>query len=498
MAKHIEFEPSRTLTEFRLLPGCTTEATTLTHVNLQTRLVRLARGDGWMGIKIPLVAAAMQSVSGARMGLEMARLGGLAFIFASQPIERQVEMVRRIKNYKAGFVTPETVPADMPISELAELTRRRGFATFPVLDASGVFVGLITRNDYDANRHGHLPVRDRMIARPALAVGGVSQDLREANAVLMDSHQTVLPIVDAQDAVRYLVFRKDITDHLDNPLQLVDGRKRLMAAAAVNTHDYVDRVSALVEAGVDVIAVDSSHGHSVFQERTLHWIRTHHPDLPVIGGNVITGSGFDFLVEAGACGVKVGMGGGSICITQEQKGTGRGLATAIMKVAEARDAHAERTGNYIPIIADGGIVHAKDIVVALALGTDVVMMGRYFARMDESPTEKVTINNRVMKPYWGEGAQRAREWKAVRYHQAVFAEGVEGFVEYAGKLRDNLDDTLAKIRASMSTCGVATIEELHSGAELELVSALSIREGQVHDIHLPGPEALYGSTKWGD
>lgn len=498
MAKHVWMNPSRTLMEFRLLPGLTTEEAMPAKVSLHTRLVRRPSGEGWLHLHTPIVAAAMQSVSGVRMGLEMSRLGSVAFIFCSQPIEQQAEMVRRIKTYKAGFVTPETVPPDMHIADLAVLTKARGFATFPVVGEAGIFVGLITRNDYDVARHCHLTVRDRMVPRSALAVGSVTQDLRAANAVLMDSHQTVLPIVDGEERIRYLVFRKDITDHLDNPLQLVDERKRLMAAAAVNTHDFVDRVSALAEAGVDVLCVDSSHGHSVFQQRTLEWIRRHYPSLPVIGGNVVTGEGFDFLVASGAGGVKVGMGGGSICITQEQKGTGRGLATAVMKVVEARDAHAQRTGEYIPVIADGGIVHAKDVVTALALGADVAMMGRYFARMEESPTEKVTINNRVMKPYWGEGSPRAREWKTVRYHQGSFAEGVEGFVEYAGKLKDNLEDTLAKIRASMSTCGVTSIEELHERAELELVSALAIREGQVHDIYLPGPDALYGSTKWGD
>ncbi len=497
MARHVSFEPSRTLMEFRLLPGLTTDATTISKVSLRTKLVRLPSGDGWLSLNIPLVAAAMQSVSGVRMGLEMSRLGGLAFLYGSQPIDQQADMVRRIKTYKAGFVSPETVPPTMRIADLAALTKERGFGTFPVVDEQEVFVGLITRNDYDANRHGHLTVRDRMVPREALSAGTVSMDLREANAVLMDSHQTVLPIVEGE-RIRYLVFRKDITDHLDNPHQLVDAKKRLLAAAAVNTHDYEERVPALVEAGVDVVCIDSSHGHSVFQQRTLEWIRARYPHLPVIGGNVITEAGFEFLVQAGAGAVKVGMGGGSICITQEQKGTGRGLATAVMRVAERRDAWAQRTGVYIPLIADGGIVHAKDIVIALALGADVVMMGRYFARMEESPTEKVTINNRVMKPYWGEGSPRAREWKAMRYQQATFAEGVEGFVEYAGKLKDNLDDTLAKIRASMSTCGVATIEELHERAELELVSALSIREGQVHDIYLPGPDTLYASTKWGD
>lgn len=498
MARSVSMEPSRTLMEFRLLPGLTTEQTTPDKVSLRTRLVKLPSEEGWLWLNTPIVAAAMQSVSGVRMGLELARLGSVAFIYCSQPIQDQAEMVRRIKSYKAGFVQPETVRPTMTIADLAALTRQRGYGTFPVVDEEGSFLGLITRNDYDAARHCHLTVADRMIPRASLAVGNTSYDLRQANAVLMDSHQTVLPILDEDDRLRYLVFRKDITDHLDNPLQLVDAKKRLMAAAAVNTHDFVERVEALVDAGVDVVCIDSSHGHSVFQQRTLSFIRTHFPTLPVIGGNVVTAEGFDFLVEAGAGAVKVGMGGGSICITQEQKGTGRGLATAIMKVVEARDAHLRKTGVYIPIIADGGLVHAKDVVIALALGADVAMMGRYFARMEESPTEKVTINNRVMKPYWGEGSPRARAWRTQRYQQASFAEGVEGFVEYAGKLKDNLEDTLAKIKASMSTCGAATIDELHEKAQLELVSALSIREGQVHDVYVPGPDALYGATKWGD
>ena len=180
----------------------------------------------------------------------------------------------------------------------------------------------------------------------------------------------------------------------------------------------------------------------------------------------------------------MGMGGGSICITQEQKGTGRGLATTIIDVAKERDKYHKETGIYIPIIADGGVTSTKDITIALALGADYVMMGRYFARMEESPTEKIVVNNRVMKPYWGEGSARARHWLKNRYHQAKFVEGVEGLVEYAGRLQDNIDETLMKIKAAMSTCGVRNIEELHKNAVLELVSALSIREGKPHDILL--------------
>ncbi|MCX6101110.1 MAG: IMP dehydrogenase, partial [Candidatus Bipolaricaulota bacterium] len=342
--------------------------------------------------------------------------------------------------------------------------------------------------DYDARIHSDVLAKERMVPRAQLDVGVGITDLEEANALLIEGHRSVLPIVDRQDRLLSLVFRKDIEDHLDNPDQVVDEKKRLLAVAAINTHDVRERVPALVEAGVDVLVIDSSDGHSAFQRDALEWIRRRVPDLPVVGGNVITGEGFDYLVASGAGAVKVGMGGGSICITQEQKGTGRGLATSVRKVVEARDRHEARTGVHVPVIADGGIVNSKDVVIALALGADAVMMGRFFARMEESPTETVRINDRVMKPYWGEGSARAREWSPARYRQAAFVEGVEGFVEYAGKLRDNLDLLASKVKAALSSCGCRTIAELHANAELELVSALAIREGKVHDILQLGGE----------
>ena len=481
MARHIEFEPSRTLTEFRLLPGLTTPDTSIEQISLKTPLVRTPSGENLL-LRVPVVAAAMQSVSGAQLGIELARLGGVAFVYCSQPIVEQVAMVAWIKGHKAGFVEPKTVPPDMTLRELDALRCEGGFATFPVVDPEGKLLGLITRRDYDVRAHADQPACERMIPRAQLDVGVNITDLETANELLIEGHRSVLPIVDESDRLLYLVFRKDIEDHLDNPHQVVDKRKRLVAVAAINTRDYRERVPSLVEAGVDVVSVDSSDGHSVFQRETIERIRADHPKLPVIGGNVITGDGFDYLVAAGAGAIKIGMGGGSICITQEQKGTGRGLATALIDVVAARDRHTERTGEYIPVIADGGVVNSKDIVIALALGADSVMMGRYFARMDESPTEKLQINGRIMKPYWGEGSARAREWSPGRYRHAAFVEGVEGFVEYAGKLRDNLPELTSKIRAAMASCGCATIRDLHENAVLELVSGLAIREGNVHDI----------------
>lgn len=482
MAKKIRMEPSRTLKEFRLLPGLTRHDTTLDQISLRTPLVSAAGDQSGLYLNVPVVASAMQSVSGPEMAIELARLGGVAFIFCSQTPELQASMVAQVKNHKAGFVEPRTVTPDMSIQQIHALSQQTGYSTFPVVDAKNTFLGLVTRRDYDPIRHAHLPAHKRMITKEALEIGVKITDLSEANALLIEGHQSVLPVLDDSGGLRYLVFRKDIHDQMDYPLQVVDGRKRLLAGAALNTHDYRDRAGALVDAGVDIMCLDASDGHSVFQQEALGWLASNFPHVPVVGGNVITGEGFDFLVEGGARAVKVGMGGGSICITQEQKGTGRGLATAIIDVVRARDGHLRTSGQYIPVIADGGIVNAKDVTIALALGADCVMMGRFFARMEESPTEKVQVNNRVMKPYWGEGSAKAREWKEARYSQSVFVEGVEGFVEYAGRLKDNLDRMTAKLKASMSSCGCGDVASFHEDAELELVSALSIREGQVHDL----------------
>ena len=488
MARRVHMEPSRTLTEFRLLPGLTTSETSIDRVTLASPLVLRPDGSAVL-LKTPVLAAAMQSVSGPRMGIELAKLGGAAVIFCSQAIEDEAAMAAKIKAHKAGFVEPRTIRPETLLCEVDALRRQEGFSTFPVVDDDGRLLGLITRRDYDARIHADVPAKERMVPRAQLDVGVGITDLGEANELLSEGHRSVLPIVDPEDRLLSLVFRKDIEDHLDNPDQVVDERKRLLAVAAINTHDSHERVPALVEAGVDVLVIDSSDGHSVFQRETIEWIRRRVPSLPVVGGNVITGEGFDYLVASGAGAVKVGMGGGSICITQEQKGTGRGLATAVMKVVEARDRHRARTGIHVPVIADGGIVNSKDVIIALALGADAVMMGRFFARMEESPTETVRINDRVMKPYWGEGSARAREWSPARYRQAAFVEGVEGFVEYAGKLHENVALLVSKVKAAVASCGCATIAELHASAELELVSALSIREGKVHDILQLGAEA---------
>ena len=490
VAKDIISEPSRTLAEYRLLPGLTQERTSADcdGISLRTPLAWAEEQTTAWSLNIPVVAAAMRSVSGYKMAVELAKCGGTAFIPCSQPVEEQVEEIRRIKDHKAGFVRPLAVRPGTTIMGVEQLKAETGYSTFPVTDDAGVFLGLLTQRDYDPVVHQDLRVDQRMVSRSELDVLVGTPNLATANARLVDGHQSVLPILSEDGILRHLVFRKDIQDQLHFPLQVVDERKRWIAAAAVNTHDYEERVAALVDAEVDVLCIDASDGHAEYQRQALAWCSSHAPQIPVIAGNVITAEGFRYLADAGAHGVKVGMGSGSICITQEQKGTGRGLATAIIDVCRERDLLFEQTGRYLSVIADGGVINAKDIVIALALGADYVMMGRYFARMDESPTEKVQIGGRVMKPYWGEGSAKARQWLEKRYQQARFVEGVEGFVEYAGKLVDSLSGTLAKIRASMASCGCCSIEELHRNARVELVSGLSIREGRVHDVYLPERE----------
>lgn len=500
MAKRIITEPSRTLQEYRLLPALTTTESATSAINLATTVARApangSKTSGGLRLNVPLLSAAMQSVSGVKMAIELARLGGAAVLFCSQTPADQAAMVHAVKSYRAGFVKPRTVSPDDTIADVKKKEDELGYSTFPVVDEAKKLLGLLTRSDYDPVRHSALRVRDRFVPASQLSVGVNVRDLAKAYELLADSHQPVLPIVDEEGRLQSMVFRKDIRDHLDNPNQLLDAKERLVCVGALNTHDYKERATALVAAEVDALCLDSSDGHSTFQADALKWVKAQFPTIPLIGGNVITGDGFRYLVEAGADAVKVGMGGGSICITQEQKGTGRGLATAVIDVVEARDAYEKETGIHIPVIADGGIETARDITIALALGADACMMGRYFARMEESPTEKIMVNNRVMKPYWGEGSSRARTWREQRYSQSAFVEGVEGLVEYAGKLKDNLDETLAKIRASMSSCGSKNIQAFHENAVLELISALSIREGQVHDIYMP-PSDL-SDRSWGN
>ena len=488
-------EPSRTFNEYLLVPGFSSSECTPAKVSLKTPLVKF-KGDEEpaISLNIPMVSAIMQSVSDDGMAIALATEGGLSFIFGSQTIESQAAMVARVKDYKAGFVTSDAnLAPDATLADVLALKEEYGHSTMPVTDdgsAHGKLLGIVTSRDYRVSRMDPTEkVADFMTPRERMIVAAADTSLKTANDIIWDNKLNSLPLVDGEDHLMYMVFRKDYDSHKSNPLEMLDSHKRYMVGAGINTRDYAERVPALVEAGADVLCIDSSEGFSDWQRLTLEWIREHYGDSVKVGaGNVVDAEGFRFLAECGADFVKVGIGGGSICITREQKGIGRGQATALIEVSKARDEYYQETGIYVPVCSDGGIVYDHHMTLALAMGADFLMLGRYFARFDESPTNKVNVNGSYMKEYWGEGSARARNWQ--RYDLGgdkkglSFEEGVDSYVPYAGTLKDNVDLTLSKVRSTMCNCGALTIAELQQKAKLTVVSSTSIVEGGAHDVVL--------------
>ena len=485
-------EASHTFSEYLLVPGYSDANCIPANVSLKTPLVKYRRGEEpSLSMTIPLVSAIMQAVSDDRMAIALAREGGVSFIYGSQSIEDEAEMVRRVKNYKAGFVYSDSnIRPDQTLADVIELKERLGHSTIAVTHdgtPTGKLLGIVTSRDYRISRMSmDEKVETFMTPFEKLITAPEGTSLKEANNIIWDHKLNSLPIIDEKGHLVSFVFRKDYDQHKENPLELLDSQKRYVVGAGINTRDYAERVPALVEAGVDVLCIDSSEGFSEWQSRTIAFIREKYGDSVKVGaGNVVDREGFRFLAEAGADFIKVGIGGGSICITRETKGIGRGQATAVIEVAKARDEYFEETGVYIPICSDGGIVHDYHITLALAMGADFCMLGRYFSRFDESPTNKVMIKGNYMKEYWGEGSARARNWQRYDMGGAAklsFVEGVDCYVPYAGSLHDNLATTLAKIRSTMCNCGALTISELQQKAKLTLVSAVSIVEGGAHDV----------------
>ena len=493
MAKILQ-DISRTFNEFLLVPNLTDERCIPNNVSLKTPLVKFKKGEeAKYYANVPMVSAIMQSVSGEEMGIVLAREGGVAFIYGAQSIESQAKMVRHVKKHKAGFVISDSnVKPTATLKEVIELINQTGHSTVMITEdgtATGKFLGLVTDKDYRLSRVSldetidkYMTVSENVVS----AEEGIS--LSEANDIIWQYKKACLPILTKEGNLKYLVFRKDYEERKNNPNSLLDENKRYIVGAGINTRDYEERIPALVEAGVDMICMDSSDGYSVWQKKTIEFVREKYGDSVKIGaGNVVDKEGFLYLAEAGADFIKVGVGGGSICITRETKGIGRGQASALIDVVEARDEYFKKTGIYIPVCSDGGIVHDHHITIALALGADFVMMGRYFARFDESPTRVVRMGNGYVKEYWGEGSNRARNWQ--RYDMGgdkklSFEEGVDSYIPYAGHLKDNLAVTVAKIKSTMCNCGAITIEELHQKARLTLVSNVSIQEGSAHDVIL--------------
>ena len=500
MAKILE-DISRTFNEYLLLPNLTDERCIPQNVSLRTPLVKFKKGEeAKYYANVPMVSAIMQSVSGEEMGIALAREGGVAFIYGSQSIESQAEMVYHVKKHKAGFVISDSnVKPNTPLRDVIELVNKTGHSTVMITEdgtANGKFLGLVTDKDYRLSRDNQDdPIEKFMTPKEKIVCGKKGITLSEANDIIWEHKKECLPILTKEGNLKYLVFRKDYEERKNNPNSLLDENKRYIVGAGINTRDYEERIPALVDAGVDLICMDSSDGYSVWQKNTIDWVRAHYGDSVKIGaGNVVDKEGFYYLAEAGADFIKVGVGGGSICITRETKGIGRGQASALIDVVAARDEYFEKTGVYIPVCSDGGIVHDHHITIALALGADFVMMGRYFARFDESPTRVVKLGNGYVKEYWGEGSNRARNWQ--RYDMGgdkklSFEEGVDSYIPYAGSLKENLAITCSKVKSTMCNCGAITIKELHEKARLTLVSSVSIKEGSAHDVILKEVEREY-------
>ena len=493
MAYYYE-EPSRTFSEYLLVPGYSSSECTPANVSLKTPITKFKRGEEpAISMNIPLVSAIMQSVSDDKMAVALATEGGISFIYGSQTIENEAEMVRRVKNHKAGFVVSDSnIRVDATLADVLALKEKTGHSTVAVTDdgtATGKLLGIVTGRDYRVSRMDtSTPVSEFMTPIEKIVYAEEGTTLKTANDIIWDNKLNSLPILDKEGHLCSFVFRKDYASHKENPLELLDSSKRYIVGAGINTRDYEERVPALVEAGADILCIDSSEGYSEWQLRTLKFIRDKYGDSVKVGaGNVVDGEGFRFLAEAGADFVKIGIGGGSICITREQKGIGRGQASAVIDVAKARDEYYKETGIYVPICSDGGIVYDYHITLALAMGADFIMLGRYFSRFDESPTNKVIINGNYMKEYWGEGSARARNWQ--RYDMGggsklSFEEGVDSYVPYAGRLKDNVALTLSKVRSTMCNCGALTIPDLQQKAKITVVSSTSIVEGGAHDVVL--------------
>lgn len=491
MAKFIN-EPSHTFSEYLLIPGYSDENCIPANVSLKTPLVKYKKGEEpEIMMNIPLTSAIMQSVSGDRLAVALAMQGGVSFIYGSQSVESEAEMVRRAKKHKAGFVKSDSnLKPDDTLADVIALKEKTGHSTVAVTSdgtANGRLLGLVTGRDYRVSRMTpDTAVKDFMTPFEKLVFARDGVTLKEANDIIWDNKLNTLPVVDNSDRLCYMVFRKDYETHKKHPDELLDKNKQYVVGAGINTRDYKTRVPALLEAGADVLCIDSSEGFSDWQKFTIAWIRETYGDSVKVGaGNVVDAAGFRFLAECGADFIKVGIGGGSICITRETKGIGRGQASALIDVCNERDKYFKETGIYIPVCSDGGIVYDHHVTLALAMGADFIMLGRYFARFDESPSARVNIGGTYYKEYWGEGSARARNWQ--RYdlggdRKLSFEEGVDSYVPYAGSLEDNVQMTLTKVKSTMCNCGALSIPELQKKATLTLVSATSIVEGGAHDV----------------
>jgi IMP dehydrogenase len=439
-----------------------------------------------ISLNIPLVSAAMDTVTEGKLAIAMASEGGIGIVHKNLKPAEQAREVLKVKRYESGVLRdPITIPPSMTVREVIHLSKEHGFSGFPVLEGKTV-VGIITNRDLRFEEELDAPVRSKMTPRERLVTVSEGASLEEAKR-LMNKHrlERVLVVNDAFE-LKGLVTVKDIMKATEHPNASKDSLGRLIVGAAVGVGPENDeRVELLVKAGVDVIVVDTAHGHSQGVLNRVKWVKTHYPNVQVIGGNIATGEAALALVEHGADGVKVGIGPGSICTTRIVAGVGVPQITAIENVATALK------GTGVPMIADGGIRYSGDVSKALAAGAHTVMMGSMFAGTEEAPGEVFLFQGRSFKSYRGMGSVGAmKDGAADRYFQEdnsanvdkLVPEGIEGQVPYKGSVLAIVHQLTGGVRASMGYCGCSTIAELHDKAEFVEITSAGVRESHVHDV----------------
>ncbi len=446
-------------------------------IDLSTYLTKSIR------LNIPMMSAGMDTVTEHRMAIAMARQGGIGIIHKNMSVEAQAEEVDKVKRSENGVITdPFSLSPEHTLQDANELMGKFRISGVPITE-NGKLVGIITNRDLKFETDFSKKIKESMTSEGLItAKQGIT--LEEAKEILAKSRKEKLPLVDDNFNLKGLITIKDIEKQIKYPLAAKDKQGRLLCGAAVGiTRNVMERVAALVDAKVDVIVVDSAHGHSMNIMNTVKQIKTAYPDLQVIAGNVATGEGTRALIEAGADAVKVGIGPGSICTTRIVAGIGVPQITAVMDCYEA----AKEYG--VPIIADGGIKFSGDMTKAIAAGANVCMMGSIFAGCDEAPGTFELYQGRKYKVYRGMGSIAAMEnGSKDRYFQTdakkLVPEGVEGRVAYKGTLEDTVFQLVGGLRSGMGYCGAPTIEDLKTHGKFVKISAASLKESHPHDIHI--------------
>jgi IMP dehydrogenase len=452
-------------------------------VSLETRLTRT------ITLNIPLVAAAMDTVTEARLAIAMAQEGGLGIIHKNMPAAKQAGEVARVKRFESGVVKdPLTIPPTMSVRDVLALKQAHRFSGLPVVEGRKV-VGIVTNRDLRFETHLDQPVANIMTPRERLVTVPEGTDLERAKELMHRHRLERVLVVNGDMELRGLITVKDILKSTEHPLACKDEQGRLRAGAAVGVApDNEERVEALVAAGVDVIVVDTAHGHSQGVLDRVAWVKKRFPQVQVIGGNVATAAGAKALIDHGADGIKVGIGPGSICTTRIVAGVGVPQISAIQSALET----AEKLGT--PVIADGGVRYSGDVAKALAAGASAVMLGSLFAGTEESPGEIELYQGRSYKSYRGMGSLGAmQQGSSDRYFQELEAEGnpeklvpegIEGRVPFKGPLVNVIHQLMGGLRAAMGYCGCATIDELRTRAEFVEITSAGIRESHVHDVQI--------------